>query len=559
MYKMLKYLKYLKINLVFTISISMVLLTSCNDSTVEHPNPSTITGVIKDTLGESVAGALVKVRGIDTGISYMVVSQDYGRYRTPKLLSGRYTVDAFGGNYQSIPEVAVDVGSVQQEYADRVLSIIREITPPKAKFSNEDYAQLMPAGKAKSLITSRCALCHGLDRVVPARKSPQSWQLTVDRMNFFLEERKDLGGPLSNQEQESILGYVSKYFTRDAPDIPDAEPPGGTRISLDPNGHLPRKLLKDIEAKFVTMEFDPQTPINKPETEIGVDSKGNAWISEGGTTFFGRFDPISLSYIRIESPIGKFPRLLAQIAVDPQDQVWIIDNGSSPNSELLRYNHQSKEFKTYKISAPLRYRAPLNTLRFLDGNVWGTGNASSRVVKLNSSTGEVTAYPSTRGSHPFGIVIGSDKMVWYVTNYNNEIIKLDPNTGRQTSYKTTNPRSGLRRIGADALGNLWAGAQDSNTLVKLDSKTGEITEYPIPTRDSGPYSVDVDTMQNFIWVSERDADKIARFDPRTNSFIEFPLPTAGIEARRILVDPVNPNRIWWNCSNGCIGYTELID
>jgi streptogramin lyase len=73
--------------------------------------------------------------------------------------------------------------------------------------------------------------------------------------------------------------------------------------------------------------------------------------------------------------------------------------------------------------------------------------------------------------------------------------------------------------------------------------------------------VDVDTTRNLIWFSERDSDKLGRFDPADGSFIEFPLLTAGIEARRIFVDPVNPNRVWWGCASDIdrFGYLEVID
>jgi streptogramin lyase len=71
----------------------------------------------------------------------------------------------------------------------------------------------------------------------------------------------------------------------------------------------------------------------------------------------------------------------------------------------------------------------------------------------------------------------------------------------------------------------------------------------------------VDTHNSLIWFSERDADKLGRFDPRTGDFIEFPLVTAGIEARRIFVDPVNPKRVWWGCASDIdrFGYIEVLD
>ena len=564
---MFSYKDFLRGRLLLTSLVMAMVLIGCNRPAEDNPSTmenqdldSTDTGVdtivsgtVTNATGQPISGALVKVRGAETGLSYMVVSQEQGGFSTPELLPGNYTVQAIGGRSQSDLDQSFVISTGEKVDVKLVLNANREILPPLKKRTNLEYKELMPDGGAKEIIAGRCVLCHGLDRVVPARKSPQAWQITVDRMAFFLEERQDLAGPLSNQDKQSILDYLSTHFTRDAPRVREPR-------ATDPNQFLPGELLQGEQARFIAMEFDPPNRDNSSGTEFGLDSRGNVWISEVDTAFFGWVDPSTFSYSRIETPLGGFPRGLAQIAADPEDKIWIMDSGSSPAAELLHYDPVSAAFNSIRITAPLRYRAPINTLRFLDGNVWGTGNASSRVVKIAPDTGQITSYPATRGSHPFGIAIGADKAVWYITNYNNEIIRLNPQTGEQTPYQPATPRSGLRRMGADAVGNLWAGAQDSNKLVKLDSRTGEFTEYTVPTPDSGPYSVDVDTTRNLVWFSERDANKLGRFDPDTETFVEFPLPAAGIEARRILVDPVNPNRVWWNCSEGCsIGYIETLE
>ena len=551
---MLRHIKLAMVNCgVVVLIILAPLIASCRSP--EEPQQPTITGVVKNASGEPVAGAFVKVGSADLGLSFMVISQAQGRYSTPTLLPGKYTIQGFGGGYQSDAGGLVEVGRGPQGKMDLVLSTPQKVTPQEKRMISADYEKLMPEGEGQKIITTRCVLCHGLERIVPTRHTRQVWEKSVDRMRFFFNDRTDLQEqfnlrPIADRERDEIVDYVAKHFGMDTP------PLSSRRGPPDPNKHLPRTLLlKEAEAKYVAMEFAP--PSDARRYEIGVDSQGNAWITEEGTGIFGPFDPESLTYTRIATPPGKFPRSLAQIAVDPQDQVWILDNGPTPDAELLQYNPKSGEFKTYEIPAPPRLRAPLNTLRFLDGNVWGTGNASTRILKLDPITREITTYPAPKGSHPYGIAIGGDHAVWYTGNYDNAVVRLDPDTGKLTQYKT--PRGfGLRRMGADAEGNIWVAAQDADKLVKVDIGTGQMTEYDVPTKNSGPYSVDVDTTRNLIWFTERDADKIGRFDPRTNTFVEFSLPSADTAPRRILVDPTNPNRVWWGSSDR-VGYVEVIE
>ena len=69
-----------------------------------------------------------------------------------------------------------------------------------------------------------------------------------------------------------------------------------------------------------------------------------------------------------------------------------------------------------------------------------------------------------------------------------------------------------------------------------------------------------DPKHKVIWLTEQTADKIARFDPKTETWTEFSLPIAESDARRIELDPSNPNRIWWSGDTSShLGYIEVLD
>lgn len=548
--------------------ILVLLLTIITFSrfTVEAQN-TTVTGVVKNASGEPLAGVLVKVRSADLGLGFMVVSQAEGRYSTPNLLPGKYTVQGFGGGYQSNTAGPVEVTSGHQEEMDIVLSTLQKTTPPpehlnfRKTITNADYANVMPEGAGKRLLTSRCVLCHSLDRIFRVwerRATREEWEKIVDQMRDDLQDRRL---PLSGPERDSIVSYVSKDF---GSAIPGLHREQSSAATPDPNGNLPRTLLTGTEAKFVAMEFSLQRGIWIHH--IAVDSLGIAWFSETNGGVLGRFDPTSLTYTRIVPPPGKFPeRFINAVRVDPQDHVWFTDN--DPNGLLLQYNPKGNEFQTYDIPFPPGLHPRINTLRFLDGNVWGTGISQSEILRLDPRTRKWTQYRIPRGSHPYGIAVGGDKMIWYVGQYDNDVVRLDFNTGNLTHYKVPTPNSALQQMQADAEGNLWVVGYESGKLVKVDYRSGKVTEYTPPTKGSGPFTIDVDTKRNLIWFGEMNAEKLGRYDPRTNSFVEFPLPSVDWDGEFsdskviwIEVDRSHPNRVWWGGgTNARIGYLEVIE
>jgi streptogramin lyase len=96
--------------------------------------------------------------------------------------------------------------------------------------------------------------------------------------------------------------------------------------------------------------------------------------------------------------------------------------------------------------------------------------------------------------------------------------------------------------------------------VKIDQNTGEMTAYDPPTPNNGAYIPVADPVHKVIWVTEQTADKIARLDPKTGVWTEFSLPIVESDARRIEIDPTNPNRIWWSGDTSShLGYIEVLE
>ncbi|OFW39961.1 MAG: hypothetical protein A3J28_17980 [Acidobacteria bacterium RIFCSPLOWO2_12_FULL_60_22] len=529
---------------------------------------TSITGVVRSAAGEPVAGALVKVRSEELGLGFMVVSQTQGRYSTPHLLPGLYKVHGFGGTHQSESRGPVEVKSGQQGKMDLVLTAPLQIPPRVKRMTDADFEKLLPEGDAKRVVAGKCGYCHNLLPVLSARKTREKWQETVDRMyDNLLGIHKPLIS-LSDEEREYnvvVPDYLAKNFGPDSPQ--DSRVVSQWFLRREGPSHLnrnlPGTLLQGAAAKYVAMEFT--LPPGAAPRDITVDSQGIVWVSETNTGKLGRFDPHSLTYSHIASPPGNDPKVqLNAVTVDPLDQVWLADDG--PNARVLRYDPKSGEFDSYPMPEypyPVPDNIPwarIGTLRFLNGYVWATGLISQRILRLNPKTRKIVQYAAPRGSSPFGLALGGDKMIWYSARIGNVVVRLNPGTDRLEPHLIPEERSDLRGLAADADGNLWVAALETGKLLKLDYRTGNFTEYTPPTEDSGPFAIDVDTKRNLIWFSEIFSDKIGRFDPSTNTFVEFPHPLADSDVRRIAIDRTNPNRVWWSSNRGDkIGYLAVVE
>ncbi len=527
-----------------------------------------LSGVVKNAAGQPVAGALVKVSS-PSGMSFMVVSQEQGRYTTPKLLPGKYVVQGFGGTIQSAPSAPVEVGAAQAgKKMDVALADPLEIPKREKRMTDQELEKLMPEEPAKKYAADQCTSCHGLLPVVAARKTREQWQQSYDRMlDDLFDMRKLMIYHQPSENSDMVLGYLAKHFGPQVPPDPRVVKqlllgPGGPS---HPNRNLPNSLLKGPAAKYVAMEFS--LPAGTEAHDVAVDSHGIAWVGEKNTGMIGRFDPASLAYTRLPVPRGKAAERLNAITVDSQDQVWVVDDG--PNGRIIQYDPKGNAFTSYPMPEyrfmvpPEQGWARTKTLRISNGSVWAAGYTASRILKLDINSRKIIDYSIPRGALPFGLVVGPDNSVWFSSVITSQINKLDPATGRLSKYYVPieeKERNDLRGMASDSEGNLWVVATEKGKLLKLEAKNGHFTDYVPPSEDSGPYSVDVDPKTNAVWFNEAFTDRIARFDPKTSGFVEYSLPSADAGVRRVEVDRNNSKRVWWAGNRtGKIGYIETVE
>ncbi len=293
-------------------AVRAVLVTLTVTCSLQAQNRNVISGVVKNASGEPVEGALVRVRNADPAITFLVVTQRHGRYSTPGLLPGKYTVEAIGGDYQS-NATPPEVGNNAQIKMDLVLSAARTVTVARKRRTRSDYAATMPDGPAKQVVLTKCVSCHDLDGVDTRTlrvlgSSRQEWEEDIVLHKYYMEDPPD---HLSEDEVKLLVDYMTKNFSLESPRARRE-----TALPPDANSHLPRTLLKGPETSYVGVEFNLRR--DAAPHDISVDSQGIAWIAEhgenehtetgikGGVGRSGRIDPKTLSYSYASPPAGKW-------------------------------------------------------------------------------------------------------------------------------------------------------------------------------------------------------------------------------------------------------------
>ncbi len=76
----------------------------------------------------------------------------------------------------------------------------------KATTAGED-AELaaLPDDTAKSIVTTRCLLCHGAGLITQQHKDAAAWGRTVTQMRTW-------GAPIQDEDQAALVAYLTKHF-----------------------------------------------------------------------------------------------------------------------------------------------------------------------------------------------------------------------------------------------------------------------------------------------------------------------------------------------------------
>lgn len=512
-----------------------------------------VQGVVTDASGQPLAGAFVKLKNDERRLTFMVVSQDGGRYAAEKLPPGNYMVQGVGNDFQSAWSAPINLAEQGSAGVDIILTDARASSLPAAwprRIPEEmATAELLPEGPGKDIITGRCVSCHVATQIVANRYEPGLWRTSIDEMRSMMRD----GGltDLTDEEAATLLDYV----TANLPPLP----------APDPNSRFPRTLMQGEARNYRVVQYDFDNAGAEPH-DVAVDPWGVGWANQRIGGKISRFDPVTYEYSEISPPLYTAERARpGNLQIGADGIMWLPEPFET---RWLSYDIANAKWTDWPFpTGKIRGQVQGNSMALHpDGTIWSSGPGAAR--RLNPATGEWGAWDAPTWTKTnvnpggYGITVAGDGRVWFAMNLVDRLARVDGTTGVVDEFAV--PVEGVsypRRMDTDPAGDVWVGLWGAGKLLKINHKTDEMTVLDPPTPHNGAYAISFDMANNLLWVTLHKVDMIARYNPATGEWLEFPLPQAETDVRRIEVDQNNPNRVWWSsvANNARIGYLELLE
>src|SRR5258708_3853410 len=173
---------------------------------------ATISGAVKGPDGKPFKGAFVEAQNLDSKITVNVLSARDGRYRVENLPEGQYELKVRAVGFRFEPRTGIELSADQNATYEIALE---KGTIHWGDISIYQGAQILPAGRGKDLLTTRCFGCHGFQSRIAAQvRDENGWR---DRVNYMRTVFGYLIGPFNEQDRDDVAGYLTKYFGPDSP------------------------------------------------------------------------------------------------------------------------------------------------------------------------------------------------------------------------------------------------------------------------------------------------------------------------------------------------------
>ncbi len=559
------------------ILMGVSLLVACATATAAGPH-GTFVGVVKDTSGEPVAGAIVTVTRRLHERSTSVFTNEHGAFRMPSLETDTYSVRARRIGFQDAKRDAVEL----QEGASG-FDLVLEDEPermavawqlPASRWLPLLLAEL-PNDGMREEFTRQCTYCHQQGNwATRVQRSDEDWQKI-----FLLMAR--MGGVISPALRAELPGAFNRAYSDEnvledlipAAFRPPAGPVGAaaraviTEWDLGHAASMQHDLTVHLDGTIYSVDtnqdalyrLDPRTSertvwqIPRGDSPLGgvfsatgtilapnsnshvaphslqVAPDGALWLTLCLGNKIGRFDPVTEEWTIIEQEEGLYPHT---IRFDQKGRVWYT---LAVSNHIGMIDPATGRRETIRL--PARDWGQAIALRLAPTFLW----LANYVPISDAVAGEGMSLPI-----PYGIDIAPDGAVWFSQLNESRIGRIDPETLAIEMIDT--PFSGPRRLRFDSKGNLWIAGFSSGLVARYSPSRDEFDTWKLPIEGvETPYAVNVDRKTDTVWICGTNSDTLIRFEPEAERFTVYPLPTRVTYTREIDFD--EHGGVWTSNSN----------
>ena len=133
---------------------------------------SSLSGFVKSEKGEPLEGILVRARREGTSFAVTVISDADGKFRFPKLDSGKYVVGTARADGLEPTQAATEVRPSQESHVDLTLGPAKDVA---LQMTFVDWQLNLPGTPEQvGIIKNNCTLCH-LTTVMRFRFDEPGW------------------------------------------------------------------------------------------------------------------------------------------------------------------------------------------------------------------------------------------------------------------------------------------------------------------------------------------------------------------------------------------------
>jgi virginiamycin B lyase len=512
------------------------------------PAAAALTGTVSSPQEGLMEGVVVTAKRDGATISTSVITDAKGHFAFPasRLQPGHYTIKirAVGYNLDGPGEADIAAGKPTTSTIK-----LRKTGNLSAQLTNAEWLISMPGTDEQKKLLGDCLGCHTLRLITGSVYKAEDFKRLIPLMGTYFP------GSMPGKKQVLPKGPRGNRGVTNA-QIVDAAAKYLETVNLSKTGQytyalktLPRP--KGRATHVIVTTYDLPRPEAMPHDAHVVN--GKVYYSDFGSLYIGELDPKTGKVTDYKLPLMKAsaPQGTLGLHPDRDGNLWV---AMMYQGGLVKFDTHTKKITAYPIPAEWQNASTQESMvsprnSHVDGKVWTNDQSDHTFLRLDVKTGKYEKFPVLRdqnGQMINGYELPSDSQnnLWALEfgGEGNKIGKVDAKTKTLTTWKSPFARARPRRGQFDKEGVLWFAEFGANAVASFDPETQKIQEWVLPTPWAQPYDAIKSEKTGEVWTASMATDRVTRFSPKTGQFVDYLMPE-NTNIRRVFFDDAT-NSFW---------------